>query len=73
MPLPDRGSGPGKHRAGGLSAGGHGPFALAGVRLYPAARRQKQKQRGEGSHRLEFSALCPLLAADRVALLPECR
>ena len=50
-----------------------GLCALAGVRLYPAARRQEQGRRREGSHRLELSALCPLLAADRIALFPERR
>ena len=41
VPLPHCGGSPGKHRAGGLSAGSRGPCALAGVRLYPAARRQE--------------------------------
>ena len=40
-PLPHCGGSPGKHRAGGLSAGSRGPCALAGVRFYPAARRQE--------------------------------
>ena len=41
VPLPHCGGSPGKHRAGRLSAGSRGPCALAGVRLYPAARRQE--------------------------------
>ena len=39
VPLPHRGSSPGKHRAGRVSAGSHGSCALAGIRFYPAARR----------------------------------
>ena len=67
-----RSGGPGEHRAGPAGAGGAGRHRLAHLSHHPYGRAgEHQKQNRQGEDRLELSALCAVLAADRPALLPE--